>query len=933
MSNTSNQRHCSTPKGGGILTRASLRSKLQRATLGIWLLVSAVTLGGVAIAQYRDSAETAAHSEQGLRLMLQEKSRILLANQTLALRSMALENAFSDVQQLVHRTVFNDPDVVYGIYTDAENSAWVFVGPGMPDAGLHSRQADVAWEQQRLVDHRGPSHDTQTRAVSAFGRQLQERRADVYDGLDHLGTIRYGFSTLRTELTVQRELQRARRALWKTLALVAGLGFAGLGLGAFAIRRAAKRITLPLAELSRASTEIAQGNRSCRAQVTSGDELQNLANAFNFMAEATETTMRELQVKTEEALAASRMKSEFLANMSHEIRTPMNGILGVVKLMQKLPLEGKMRRYVETVDSSASALLTIINDVLDFSKMEAGKYTLQSIAFDIHTVVQEVVELLAPRAHEKGIEIVHRIAPDVSPLLRGDPDRTRQVLNNLVGNAIKFTDSGEVLVDVSAEPSISDDEMQTILVAVRDTGIGIDEADLGKLFDAFSQVDGSMVRKFGGTGLGLAISRHLVEMMGGTIGVNSTPGRGSEFWFKVPLPQEPQPPPSANHSWVAGKRVLLVEPCESWRRVIQEHCADWGFEVVCTDAGESARAQLARLASEREPCSIAVVSTQLTDMVFEDLVHQLHSDALTGGMPIIALYQLGLGAKLGEIEKDLAAQLPKPLRYSELYDTLQRVLVGNVSSHSYIHTSERLPLRSDKQVLVVDDNEVNRLVAGETLEAIGYRVALAENGAEAVEMMKKEDYLLVLMDCQMPIMDGYAATRAVREWEKQAGRHTTIVALTAHALSGEKERVLAAGMDDYLTKPVRASSLDKMIRRYASSPPVGEAEAATATAVESALSTSVSRSRKLVELFMKHVPLQINDIDRAASEQNAADLRSHAHKTKGSCLAFGAPRMARTSERLQRLAEESNLREAPELIALLRKQYEEVLSELRNGAS
>jgi len=911
-----------------VLVRTSLRSKLQRATLGIWLLVSAVTLGGVAVAQYRDSAESAARNARGLREMLQEKSRLLLANQALALRGMALENAFSDVQQLVHRTVSSDPDLVYGIYTDAENSVWAFLGPGMPESGLHSKQAELAWEHQHLSDDRQPSLETQTRTVVAFGRQLQERRADVYDGSDYLGTVRYGFSTLRTDLTVQRELARARRALWKTLALVAGLGIAGLVLGAFAIRRAARRITLPLAELSRASTEIAQGNRSCRANVTSGDELENLANAFNLMAEVTEATMRELEVKTAEALAASRLKSEFLANMSHEIRTPMNGILGVGRLMQRLSLEGKARRYVETIDSSASALLTIINDVLDFSKMEAGKYTLQEIPFDMHTVVQEVVELLAPRAHEKGLEILHRISPDVSPLVRGDPDRTRQVLNNLVGNALKFTDTGEVVVEVSAEPSARHD-VQLIQVVVRDTGIGIDEADMGKLFDAFSQVDGSMVRKFGGTGLGLAISRHLVQLMGGTMGVRSQPGKGSEFWFKVPLPQEPQPPPSANHAWVDGRTLLLVEPHEGWRRAILEHCADWGFSVVSYDCGRAALASVARGPGEK-PSDVAVISSQLTDIGFEDLVRELRNGA-PKHMPIVALYPLGLGANLGEIEKVLAAQLPKPLRYSELYETLQRVVVGKNSSHSQIRASESLPLRRDRPVLVVDDNEVNRLVAAETLESIGYRVALAENGAEAIQMIKKQDYLLVLMDCQMPVMDGYAATRAVREWERQVGRHTTIVALTAHALSGEKERVLAAGMDDYLTKPVRASSLDKMIRRYVSSPPQAEGASVTVAAAEATLSTGVSRSRRLVELFLKHVPIQINDMERAVREQNPLELRARAHKTKGSCLAFGAPLMADTSQRLQKLAELGNLEEAPELVVLLRQQFEDVLSALRNS--
>jgi CheY-like chemotaxis protein len=562
--------------------------------------------------------------------------------------------------------------------------------------------------------------------------------------------------------------------------------------------------------------------------------------------------------------------------------------------------------------------------------MEAGKYTLQEIGFDIHTVVQEVVELLAPRAHEKGIDLVHRIAPGVSSLLRGDPDRTRQILNNLVGNAIKFTQTGEVVVDVTTDSAQADD-VQVLRVAVRDTGIGIHEADIGKLFDAFSQVDGSMVRKFGGTGLGLAISKHLVQMMGGTIGVNSEPGKGSEFWLEIPFRQEPQPPSSEDLSWGDCRRVLLIEPVETWRGVICEHFASWGLEVVALESAQSVLPALDELLAQEKPCHVVVVSSQLVGTSFEQMVQTLRRHAATRTVPIVSLYQLGLGASFGEVEKELTVQLSKPLRFSELYDTLRRIIVGNVSSHSHIRTSEKLPLRTDRPVLVVDDNEVNRLVAGETLEGIGYHVVVAANGAEALEMIKKEDYLIVLMDCQMPVMDGYAATRAVREWEKSAGCHTTIVALTAHALLGERDRVLAAGMDDYLTKPVRASSLDKMIRRYASSPPVADPHAASNSVnnIELSLAQNVSRSKRLIELFLEHVPIQLDDIERSISAQNAADLRAHAHKTKGSCLAFGAPAMARTSGRLQKIAETKSMEGASEQMALLREQYEQVLKALK----
>jgi signal transduction histidine kinase/CheY-like chemotaxis protein/HPt (histidine-containing phosphotransfer) domain-containing protein len=908
--------------------KTSVRQKLQRATLGIWVLVSATTLGGVAFVQYRESADSAARTEKGLREMLQEKGRVLLGNQTLALRGMAVDNAFSDLQQLVRRTVDEDPDVIYGVYIDAEKSPWVFVAPTTPEAGLKSKEATEAIERLHLSIERTPEHEPQMRILTAFGTKLQEHQADVFDGKDYLGTIRYGLSTQRTEAMVRQELARARHALINTLALVAGLGMAGLILGALAIRRTARKITHPLAELSHASEQIAQGNRSFRANVKSGDELESLAVAFNVMAEAMETTMRELEVKTEEALAASRLKSQFLANMSHEIRTPMNGILGVVKLVQRLPLDGKLRRYVETIDSSASALLTIINDVLDFSKMEAGKYTLQNVSFDLRTIVQEVAELLAPRAHDKGLELVYRIAPQVSSLLLGDPDRTRQILNNLVGNAIKFTESGEIFLDVSLASATESNNV--VRVSVRDTGIGITESDASKLFDAFSQVDGSMVRKFGGTGLGLVISKHLVRMMGGEIGVNSEPGKGSEFWFTAPFKVELEAPVSSSQPWTTGKRALLLEHHDSWRRVIVEHLLAWGLDVVCVQSGEIALQTVSQQFEKAEPFDVAVVGVQITDMPFESFIYKLRETNAGRGVPIVALYQLGLGAPLGDIEKELMAQLPKPLRFSELFNTLQRAIVGKSSSHSRIRTSEKLPIQFTKRILVVDDNEVNRFVAQETLEELGYKVETAENGAEAFEKIKKEEFLIVLMDCQMPVMDGYAATHEVREWEKATKRHTVIVALTAHALSGERERVLGAGMDDYLSKPVRASSLDKMIRRYANAAPIVESGAsAKSKAPAAVLSPDISRSRRLVELFVKNIEIQIDAIEESLSLGVAADVRAHSHKTKGSCLAFGAPMMASTSEKLQRLAESESLAHAPELIALLRQQYEQVLVEIR----
>jgi signal transduction histidine kinase/CheY-like chemotaxis protein len=598
-----------------------------------------------------------------------------------------------------------------------------------------------------------------------------------------------------TELLLRQELSGARRSLLRLLGLLGILGASGVVLGVFAIRRMAHRITEPLSSLARASSELAQGNRSVRVSISSGDELEQLAETFNAMADANERAMRDLEVKTAEALESSRLKSEFLANMSHEIRTPMNGILGVARLARSLPLEGKLRRYVETIDSSASSLMTIINDVLDFSKMEAGKYSLNPVIFDLRTVVQEVCELLATRASDKGLDLIWHIDPTMASLHRGDPDRLRQIISNLVGNAIKFTDRGEVRVDVSVVERRTEGER--LRIAIIDTGIGIAKADIPKLFDSFSQLDGSMSRRFGGTGLGLAISKRLVEMMGGTMGVASELGRGSEF------------------------------SCE--------------LRLETAAAGPQ------------------------------------DSRAPVGGLPAIA-------------------------------------------------APPGLPALVSARVLVVDDNEVNLFVAVEMLEQMGYQVETAKNGAEAVEMAQRGDFAVILMDCQMPVMDGYAATREIRRAEEGTGAHQTILALTAHALSGERERVLSAGMDDYLSKPVRPSSLDKMIRRHAraGARAVPQESAASAAPQKASLYTTISRSGKLIDLFLKNIPGQLDAIEGAARSGQAADLRAHAHKAKGSCLALGAATMAHTAETLQKLAETGSVDGSLHLVAAMRQQYVEV---------
>ena len=911
---------------GNVKLRDSLRSKLLRSMMGIWVLISLITLAAVGVVQYRASSEASRRGEIRVRDNQREKGRLLVANQTLALRAMAMDNGFSDVRELVKQTVLEDPDVIYGSFVNASSVPWIVVTPATPEAGLAGTEA-VPWLKQIPAEPvRQRAKGPRARGLFVFGVNVEEHAADVFDGDDYLGTVRYGISMARTELAVRQDAERAKRSLVQLLGLLALLGAAGVGLGVAAIQRMAHRITQPLSVLTAASEELAHGNRSVQVDIASGDELEQLAGTFNAMARANERAMRDLEIKTNEALESSRMKSEFLANMSHEIRTPMNGILGVARLVRRMPLEGKLRRYIETIDSSASALLTIINDVLDFSKMEAGKYTLRSSVFDLRTVVQEVCELLAPRANDKGIEVVCRVDPKMRSLHHGDPDRLRQVVSNLLGNAIKFTERGEVFVDVRVTKR--DDRGETVRIAVIDTGIGIAEVDIPKLFDAFSQVDGSAVRKFGGTGLGLAISKRLVEMMGDSIGLKSAPGEGSEFFCELRL-ETAGDVIEDRGAWAEGKQAVVVEGHPRWRDVIREHLENWGMTVHSFDRSADALASIS--GGSLRKFDVAVVGTAADELPLEEFVRRLRSVERGAKVPVVALYPLGAGSFVSDVEKELAAQLPKPLRFSELYNAVQQVLTGDGIPASKQPSAHDVALVHSGPILVVDDNEINRFVAGEMLEELGYQVDMAENGAEAVERVKQKEFVVVLMDCQMPVMDGYAATREIRRIEETLGRHQPIVALTAHALSGEREKVLAAGMDDYLSKPVRSSSLDKVIRRYAKTkalPPKVAAPLPAGGEAEPYLDSAISRSAKLIDLFLKNLPTQLDAIETAATQGKAADLRAHAHKTKGSCLALGAKSMAQTAEKLQTLAETGKLDGSRDLVAAIRNQFGKVALEL-----
>jgi PAS domain S-box-containing protein len=527
------------------------------------------------------------------------------------------------------------------------------------------------------------------------------------------------------------------------------------------------------------------------------------------------------------ALAASRLKSEFLATVSHEVRTPMNGVVGMTELLLSTTLTAEQRDYAQAIQRSAEVLLAILNDILDFSKIEAGRLVLESLPFDLRQVVEETVDLLAPNATRKGLELVVYYAPEAPTGLLGDPLRLRQILMNLTGNAIKFTDSGQVAVRIECGQSTPAGARMNIVV--EDSGIGIPRDKLDHIFEKFVQADPTTTRKYGGTGLGLAITRRLVEMMGGALEVQSTLGKGSRFLVRLELPQAPQAAADKPEVSLSGLRVLVVDDNEINRRVVHDQLAPHGVVASLAAGGEEALAALRSAQRQGVPFDIALLDYQMPGMDGEALALEIKADA-TLWDTVLVLLTSGTGqSHTGHaLLVGFADVIVKPVRPSQLLRSLARVrgqgasapprsrpaaagLSGGVNAGGKPHRA---------RVLVAEDSPVNQKVVARMLEKLDCAVDLAADGKQAVRMAEAAHYDLIFMDCQMPEMDGYEATAMIRQQPNR--RHTPIIALTANAMQGDRERCLRAGMDDYLAKPIKVSDLTDTLKRWAAAP-VGKA--------------------------------------------------------------------------------------------------------------